>query len=570
MTYSFLTTLAISVGLATAQNFTYTTIDVPGSSGTTVNGMNNAGELVGSYTDGNSVSHGFIRSADGASYRTFDAPGATPGSTIITAINNVGQMTGTFRDGASNSNRNFVSNSDGTSFTPFDLPDNGPGMSPYGINDAGDISGTLLSVAAAVGIGFLRKADGTVTTFQMSGNSLDAGIRTFGLNNAGTIVGYFVSGGSIVPAIHGFVRDAAGTITPFDLPGTDRLTELSAINNHGQVLGTLEGTGQSFVGLADGSYAVSVPGAQYSNVTAIDDNGRVAGVFSDGKVYHGFLGTPAESSNQPVIRSSPAGVVTALAFGGPTQPPLGVSGPGPIAPGTWIEIYGNHLSSTTRSWTAGDFRGSTAPASLDGVSVTIGGVPAFVSYVSPGQVNALVPSTVAAGAADVVVTNGSLTSAAFTVPVSASQPSLLVLPLIAEGDRYLGAVFPDFVTYALPPGYTTTVPSRRARAGDTIVLFGVGLGPVNPDVPVGQIAAQASVLKSQPTVSFNNTPGRVTYAGLVAGTVGLYQINVVVPSIAMPSGATFIDQVRVSLQLNGATLPVGNSGLADWFIPISQ
>lgn len=193
-----------------------------------------------------------------------------------------------------------------------------------------------------------------------------------------------------------------------------------------------------------------------------------------------------------------------------------------------------------------------------------------MSYVSPGQVNALVPSTVAAGSADVVVTNGSLISAAFTVPMRASQPSLLVLPLIAQGDRYLGAVFPDFATYALPQGYTTAVPSRRARAGDTIVLFGVGLGPVDPDVPVGQIAAQASVLKSQPAVSFNGVAGKVTYAGLVAGMVGLYQINVVVPTIPMPSGQTFDDQVRVTMQVNGTTLPVGNPGLVDWFVAVSQ
>jgi uncharacterized protein (TIGR03437 family) len=570
MTYSLLTTLAISVGLASAQSFTYTTVDPPGSNGATVNGLNNLGQMVGGYTDANGVSHGFVRSADGTTYRTFDAPGAVPGSTNITAINNVGQITGTFRNADSNSNRNFVSNSDGTSFTPFDLPDNGPGMSPYGINDAGDISGMDFAVSASIGKGFLRKADGTLTYFQMTGNSFDGGIRTFGLNNAGTIVGYFVSGGSIVPVIHGFVRDASGTITPFDLPGTDRFTELRAINNHGQVLGTLALTDQSFVGLADGSYAVSVPGAQYSNVTAIDDNGRVAGYFSDGKLYHGFLGTPAESSNQPVIRSSPAGVVTALAFGGPAQPAPGVSGPGPIGPGTWIEIYGNHLSSTTRTWAASDFRGSIAPTSLDGVSVTIAGVPAFVSYVSPGQVNALVPSTITAGSVDVVVTNGSLTSAAFTVPVTASQASLLVLPLIAEDERYLGAVFADFATYALPPGYTTAVPSRRARAGDTIVLFGVGLGPVDPDVPVGQIAAQASVLKSQPTVSFDGTPGKVTYAGLVTGTVGLYQINVMVPTITMPSGRTFDDQVHVTMQVNGTMLPVGNPGLVDWFVAISQ
>jgi uncharacterized protein (TIGR03437 family) len=54
-----------------------------------------------------------------------------------------------------------------------------------------------------------------------------------------------------------------------------------------------------------------------------------------------------------------------------------------LAPGTWFEIYGTNLSATSRGWATSDFNGFSAPSSLDGVSVTVDGVPAYVDYVSP-------------------------------------------------------------------------------------------------------------------------------------------------------------------------------------------
>ena len=55
-----------------------------------------------------------------------------------------------------------------------------------------------------------------------------------------------------------------------------------------------------------------------------------------------------------------------------------------VAPGTWMEIYGSDLAGTSRQWAYSDFVGGTAPTSLDGVRVVIGGQDAFVAYISPG------------------------------------------------------------------------------------------------------------------------------------------------------------------------------------------
>ena len=106
------------------------------------------------------------------------------------------------------------------------------------------------------------------------------------------------------------------------------------------------------------------------------------------------------------------GVVSASAFGGFTS----------ISPGSWVEIYGSSLASDTRSWAGTDFNGINAPTSLDGTTVTIGGKPAFIDYISPGQVNALVASNAPTGPQQLTVTTAAGTSAAFNITVNPTEP----------------------------------------------------------------------------------------------------------------------------------------------------
>lgn len=97
-----------------------------------------------------------------------------------------------------------------------------------------------------------------------------------------------------------------------------------------------------------------------------------------------------------------------------------------IAPGTWIEIYGVNLATNTRSrtWTGADFNGTQAPTSLGGTSVTVAGKPAFVYFVSPGQVNVQAPAGIPPGQYPVVVTTAGGSNTAYTVSVNATQPGL--------------------------------------------------------------------------------------------------------------------------------------------------
>src|SRR5262249_18914813 len=141
-----------------------------------------------------------------------------------------------------------------------------------------------------------------------------------------------------------------------------------------------------------------------------------------------------------------------------------------VTSGSWMEIHGVSLASHTRSWTQDDFNADSAPTSLDGTSVTIGGRPGFISFISPTQLNVLLPDGVSPGDQEVTIT----TAAGSTLPhisaVMAAQPGLLAAPSFKIGDRqYVEAVFQDGSAYAAPTGALSGVTSHPAHPGDVLV-----------------------------------------------------------------------------------------------------
>lgn len=230
--------------------------------------------------------------------------------------------------------------------------------------------------------------------------------------------------------------------------------------------------------------------------------------------------TAPATTTTPTIQSG--GVVTASAFGGFKH----------AAPGSWIEIYGSGLATDTRGWAGSDFNGSNAPTALNGTSVTIGGQRAFVSYISPIQVNVQVPSNIAAGTQDLVVTTPNGSTAAYQITIAASDPGLLApASFIVNGRQYLAALHTDG-TFVLPPGSIAGLQTRQAQPGETILIYGIGFGPVTPNVPAGQIVTATNQLTQPVQFLFNGTAGRADYFGLAPNFVGLYQFNVVVPNVS--------------------------------------
>jgi uncharacterized protein (TIGR03437 family) len=171
---------------------------------------------------------------------------------------------------------------------------------------------------------------------------------------------------------------------------------------------------------------------------------------------------------------------------------------------------------------------------LDGVSVTINGRPAAVSYISPTQLNVQAPDDSAAGSVPVQVT-APLGSAAATAQMQPFSPGLFTF----DG-KYLAAQHADYSyvgEWNLLSGVTTT----PARPGEVIILWGTGLGPSTPATPAGQLVTQVAPLANQVTVFIGGVQAAAQWAGISGA--GLWQINVQLPNSLPDGDASVIAQV---------------------------
>lgn len=315
----------------------------------------------------------------------------------------------------------------------------------------------------------------------------------------------------------GIALDASGSLYIAD-KSNFRIRKLLPSGN----LVTVAGSGSpGYAG--DGGTAISA--AMYFPLGVFVDNSSGNAYVADSQNQVIRELTVSNASSLPSV--SNGGVTSAYQFGALASP----------APGSWIEIYGSNLAADTRTWAIADFNGNSAPTSLDGTTVTIGGQLAYIDYINSGsipQVNVQVPSTVPAGTQPLVVTVGSNVSQPRNITISATAPGLYApSQLLVGGKQYVGALFPDYATWVLPPATVTGFTSQRAKPGDTIILCGIGFGPVTTNLPAGQIAQglgntlPAGALQ----ISFGGTPAQVNYAILWPGYVGLYFFQVVVPNV---------------------------------------
>lgn len=248
--------------------------------------------------------------------------------------------------------------------------------------------------------------------------------------------------------------------------------------------------------------------------------------------------------------------VTISAGGGPVQRPsisengvasAATSRAGVVA-GSWITIFGQNLSTTTRAWRGDEIVNGVLPKSLDGVSVTVNGKPAAISYISGTQINAQAPDDSATGNVAVVVKNAAGESTPTTVSLQQFSPAFFLFS--PQNAKYIAAVATDGTLLGPAGLFGAGTTTRPARPGETISLFGTGFGPTNPAVPAGQNFSGAANLANPATVTIGGMNATVTFAGLSGP--GLYQLNVTVPQL--PSG----DQAVVAT-VGGVQSPAGAS-----------
>ncbi len=198
----------------------------------------------------------------------------------------------------------------------------------------------------------------------------------------------------------------------------------------------------------------------------------------------------------------------------------------------YVEIYGANLSATTRTWGGSDFNGPNAPTSLDGVSVTVNGKPAFIFFISPGQININTPEDTATGPVLIQVKNNLGLSNTGTANRTRVSPSLHSVPQFTiDGRLHVVALTPDFRSFIGRPGMVQGVPFVPAKPGDSVIIYALGCGPTNPPTQAGVIASQLAPLALPFEMRIAGVPAAVTFGGIVPGAVGLYQFNLVVPNV---------------------------------------
>ena len=249
---------------------------------------------------------------------------------------------------------------------------------------------------------------------------------------------------------------------------------------------------------------------------------------------HGLFGS---------IQAGPAFAASSVVNGASFQPNA--------APNTWITIKGNNLAATARTWQNPDFVNGALPTSLDGVSVTINGKPAYVYFISPGQINVLSPVDATQGPVQVQMSNNGLASGTASITLQAVAPAFFLFS--PGGNKYIAATHADNSLLG-PTTLFAGGAATPAKPGETIVLYATGLGATTPAIPDGKLVTSALPLTLLPIVTIGGAQAKVSFGGLSA--TGLYQLNVVVPDAAADGDQAVVAQIGGQSSQTGAFITV--------------
>jgi uncharacterized protein (TIGR03437 family) len=192
---------------------------------------------------------------------------------------------------------------------------------------------------------------------------------------------------------------------------------------------------------------------------------------------------------------------------------------------SWVTIFGTNFTSVTRSWTASDFVGNRMPTELDGIGVLVNGQRAYIAYISPTQINALLRVDVPTGLASIEVVTPLGRTEISRVNVVATSPALFLF--LPENRKYAAAVHNDGTLAGRRNLFGAGIATRPASPGETILLYGTGFGRTDPPMAEGVAIPGVLPLARKPQVWVADQPAEVQFAGMIAP--GLFQFNIRIP-----------------------------------------
>jgi uncharacterized protein (TIGR03437 family) len=241
-----------------------------------------------------------------------------------------------------------------------------------------------------------------------------------------------------------------------------------------------------------------------------------------------------------------------LANATPTLTPAGVVNgatfqSGPVAPGEIVSLFGSAIGPPTPALLALTNPRLVANA-LDGVQVYFNGVPAPLLYASAGQVNAVVPYSVAGkSTTEVQLEYLGVLSNPVTLQAAATVPGVFSINGSGQGPGAILNTTDGSVNSAAKP----------AARGDWVSLFATGAGVTTPASVDGFVAsAPLPAPNAQVSVTMGGLPCELNFEGAAPGLVsGVLQINAQVPAGLSP-GPSVPVQVRIGSASSSATVSV--------------
>jgi uncharacterized protein (TIGR03437 family) len=225
-------------------------------------------------------------------------------------------------------------------------------------------------------------------------------------------------------------------------------------------------------------------------------------VDASGNVYFSDTGNNIVRELTPVTPAiSAGGVVNAASF------------TAQLSPGALASVFGSNFTGTGLDASAQ----LPLPFSLGGVSVLVNGKAAPVLYVNSNQINFQIPWETEPGSATVAVSVNGLASSTVKITVLAAAPGLF---------------FQNSHAIVQNSDFSLNSSSNPAKVGSTIIAYLTGAGPVSNQPSDGAAAGSSplSQVTSTVTASIGGKPATVSFAGLTPDFVGLWQVNIVVPS----------------------------------------
>jgi uncharacterized protein (TIGR03437 family) len=192
-----------------------------------------------------------------------------------------------------------------------------------------------------------------------------------------------------------------------------------------------------------------------------------------------------------------------------------------VSPGEFLTLVGTGLAPSVGEASV------PFPNILNGVQVKINQVLAPIYYVSPTQINVVVPYiTTPASVAQIQVINNSANSNVVTQFTGLTSAGVFTEPVGGIGDAA-----------ALHPDNSVITESSPAQIGETVAVYLAGMGAVS-NQPADGTAAPSSPLSyttATPIIYVTDQDGNygtptITYSGLAPGFAGLYQIDFTIPT----------------------------------------